>query len=64
MGLGAVAAVDDDVSTKARIPDSLAAAASAYWVDLIAGVTIRLGSGLNERSLATCTKALTPAGLN
>lgn len=52
-GLGAVAAVDDDVSTKARILGSLAAAASAYWVDLMAGVTIRLGSGLNDKSLAT-----------
>ena len=50
---GAVAAVDDDVSTNARIPGSVEAAERACWVDLIAGVTIKLGSDLNDRSLAT-----------
>lgn len=59
-GLGAVAAVEDEVSTKARIAGSAAAAAIAFWVDLMAGVTIRFGSGLKDRSLATCTNALTP----
>lgn len=62
-GLGETAAVDDDVKTKARNPGSVVAAVRAFWVDLMAGVTIRFGSGLNDRSLATCTNALTPGNL-
>lgn len=61
--MAAEAAVEDEVRTKAFSPGSVAAEFRALLTDWMTPGITRFGSGLRETSLATWTKAFTPANV-